>query len=149
MNNCHIINILSRFCIRRQNSSDERVPSMATSFHCGISTRVTRSLHGRCIQRRNIGSILNYLQLTDTAHLCSFDLKNQLRSRYGRQNLINTRYIFYCQSKHANVLCATKLLYDNLPELFMPVLKFFLTYEIHVVVVTFTEAHKFALMFSK
>ena len=117
-----------------------RVPSMATSFHCGISTRVTRSPHGRCIQRRNIGSILNYLHLTDTAHLCSFVLRNQLRSRYGRHNLITTRYIFYCQSKHLNVLCATKFLYDNSPVLFMPVLNFFLTHEIHVVVVTFTAA---------
>ena len=81
---------------------------MATSFYCGISTRVTRSPYWRCIHRRNIGSILNYLHLTDRAHLCSFVLRNQLRSLYGRQNCITTRYILYCQSKHLNVLCATK-----------------------------------------
>ncbi len=91
---------------------------MATSFHYGIITRVTRSPHGRCIQRRNIGSILNYLHLTDTAHLCSFVLRNQLRSRYGRHNLITTRYMFYCQSKHLNVLCATKFLYYNFARAF-------------------------------
>ena len=111
-----------------------RVPSMATSFHYGISTRVTRSPHGRCIQRRNICSILNYLHFTDTAHVCSFVLRNQLRSRYGRHNLITTRYIFYCQSKHLNVLCATKFLYDNSPVLFMQVLNFILTHEMLFVI---------------